>query len=378
MAPRMDRVKEIPAESAVPSISRYNDHLDASIEWLHRSIRAKDSGSSAYYGLWGTWSRPYPETTGYIISTLLEYARHRGDSGPVQTADSLGTWLLAIQHEDGYWHGGLHPPRSRAPSVFNTAQILLGLTSLYHETGQEKWLVAASKGASWIASGIEDGAGWPSGNYVDGFTPTYYTRVVWPLLEVWAITGDAYLRERSESVLDFLLSRRNENGTFQGWGFKPSGYAFTHTVAYTLRGFLECARLLDDWKYTGAPCEAALEKLYRKAELTQGRIPGQISEDWGYDDSFSCLTGNVQLAICLLVWKDRESDPRLVNAACKLVDYVCSRQKLHHVLSGRRGAVAGSTPVRGSYMRFRYPNWAAKFHADALIRTIRSVRQLSD
>jgi hypothetical protein len=28
--------------------------------------------------------------------------------------------------------------------------------------------------------------------------------------------------------------------------------------------------------------------------------------------------------------------------------------------------VAGSSPITGRYMTLRYPNWAAKFHADAL------------
>jgi hypothetical protein len=32
-----------------------------------------------------------------------------------------------------------------------------------------------------------------------------------------------------------------------------------------------------------------------------------------------------------------------------------------------RGAVAGSSPIFGRYMAFRYPNWAAKFFMDALM-----------
>ena len=59
--------------------------------------------------------------------------------------------------------------------------------------------------------------------------------------------------------------------------------------------------------------------------------------------------------------------PVLVNAACKLVDLVCSRQWLHSPIGGLRGAVAGSSPPWGGYMALRYPNWAAKFHADALV-----------
>jgi hypothetical protein len=32
-----------------------------------------------------------------------------------------------------------------------------------------------------------------------------------------------------------------------------------------------------------------------------------------------------------------------------------------------RGALAGSAPIWGAYSRFEFPNWAAKFFADALM-----------
>ena len=32
-----------------------------------------------------------------------------------------------------------------------------------------------------------------------------------------------------------------------------------------------------------------------------------------------------------------------------------------------RGGIAGSAPIWGDYSRFEFPNWAAKFFADALM-----------
>ena len=32
-----------------------------------------------------------------------------------------------------------------------------------------------------------------------------------------------------------------------------------------------------------------------------------------------------------------------------------------------RGAIPGSSPIRGAYSRFEFPNWAAQFFADALL-----------
>ncbi|MDV7395274.1 hypothetical protein RZS08_28055, partial [Arthrospira platensis SPKY1] len=35
-----------------------------------------------------------------------------------------------------------------------------------------------------------------------------------------------------------------------------------------------------------------------------------------------------------------------------------------------QGAIPGSAPIWGAYSRFEFPNWAAKFFADALIMEI--------
>ena len=41
-----------------------------------------------------------------------------------------------------------------------------------------------------------------------------------------------------------------------------------------------------------------------------------------------------------------------------------------------RGAVAGSYPIWGGYIRFGFPNWAAKFLADAIMMADAAVAKL--
>jgi hypothetical protein len=189
------------------------------------------------------------------------------------------------------------------------------------------------------------------------------------MLEVWRLDQNGQVRAAAERVLNGVLARRRGNGAFAGWGFAPDRPAFTHTIAYTLRGFLESAHLLDDWRRFGAPVEEALEILRRRAELAGGRPPGTFDKDWRADHRFICVTGCAQVALCLMIVEARTPDLRLVNAACKLVDTACRCQRLRGPRSVC-GAVPGSRPLWGPYMRFRYPNWAAKFHADALDRLI--------
>ena len=84
-----------------------------------------------------------------------------------------------------------------------------------------------------------------------------------------------------------------DNGTFSDWGFQP-GRAVTHTIAYTIRGFQECARLLNDYAGIGQPVEQALEILYRRAELANGRLAGEFDEDWHPTSRHVCLRTDVR------------------------------------------------------------------------------------
>ena len=367
-----------PAPS-LPSLERYRRHHRNTVAWLVRSVAAGGGGSCAYYSPLRGWSRPYPETTGYLVPTLLEAHADFGDLGAEAAALRAGEWLLGIQRPDGAWNGGLHPPRNGAQgSVFNTGQILKGMVALHRHTGEGRWLEAARRGAAWLVAGLGDDGLRPGRDYRAWGTPSYYTHVLWPMLEVWKETGDAALRAAAGGALERIVARRRPNGAFAGWAFNEDVPAFTHTIAYMLRGVQECARLLGEVERYHAEVAPALEVLTRRAELAGGNLPGAFDEAWRPRGRYVCLTGNAQLAICLLIHEAHAPDLRLVNAAARLVDRVCNAQRLgSRVPAGLRGAVAGSWPVWGAYMRLRYPNWAAKYLADALRRlSARVVREL--
>ena len=125
-------------------------------------------------------------------------------------------------------------------------------------------------------------------------------------------------------------------------------------------------------KTLGSPIEKSINKLYRQAEINAGALPGMYDNNWKPDKSFVCLTGNTQVAICFLRYEKIFPDLRLVNASIKLVDYVCNQQK--KLKNYKLGSVAGSKPLWGKYMKFRYPNWAAKYHADSLILLMKRLK----
>jgi hypothetical protein len=345
----------------------YARHRTAALAWLARSIEHGHGGSCAHFGAPLGWSQPYPETTGYIIPTLIALAPQHRELGALEYAERCGRWLLSIQNADGSWNGGLHPPgRNCRPSVFNTAQILKGMIALYRAGAGVGFLEAARRGAGWLAASADSSGLWGGGDYRASQTPSYYTHVLWPLLETWVETGDACVRASAERGIATLLTRIRPNGAITYWGFGDGELAFTHTIAYALRGILECSRILGRWDDIGSRAVPALERMLRKAELGGGRLAAQYDYEWRPHGRYECLTGAAQTAINLLIWERQDPDLRIVNGAAKLVDRVCATQSLRHAVAGVRGAVAGSWPVWGGYLTLRYPNWAAKYLCDAL------------
>ena len=355
---------------SIDSIKRYKYHLNLTADWLLQSIEKGRGGSCAHFSPLLGWSKPYPETTGYLIPTLIRTSKYLAVPKYSDAALNIGQWLLDIQSQNGSWHGGLHPNTERKGSVFNTGQILKGMMALFHLTGEQAFLTAADRGANWLASGVDINGFWPAGDYRASETPSYYSHVAWPMLEVWNSTQRTSQRTAAELFLDAAVARKLPNGAIAQWGFDDDGPAFTHTIAYTIRGFQESSRLLGDYCKYGKPMEKILEFFIKKSELTNGRVPGEFSEDLVGNKNYVCLTGNAQLAICILLMEQEVSDLRLVNAAAKMIDFIGSVQHVSRHMKSLRGGVAGSYPLWGRYMFMRYPNWSAKYYCDSLMSII--------
>lgn len=357
------------------SVQRYLSHLGATLRWLQKSVDRGCGGSSAFFSPLYGWAAPYPETTGYLIPTLIEQGRRWEDPTLTQTAVILGEWLMNLQREDGAWPGGLYRVgQTKEPSVFNTAQVLRGLMALYRETEERRWLTACHTGAQWIGAAIDGRGRLRVRDYRSDATPAYYAYVAPPLLDVAQAAEIGEVADAAKRLLDHVVALQKATKDFEEWGFRRGKPAFTHTIAYTLQGLQESACFLNDGDFYWSVASAAIEKLLRKAELSGGRLPGAYGPEWQPVRWYSCLTGNAQIALCLLAQDRHAPDLRIVNGAAKLVDTVCERQWLYGAPDALRGAVAGSTPLWGRYMTLRYPNWAAKYHCDALTALIDRLR----
>jgi len=358
-------------------------HLRAAMDWFCQAQDITGTGGvSAGYDLRGGWLSSYPETTGYIIPTFLSYAALVNDPGYIDRAVQMGDWEIEIQLPSGAVRGGVGI--NDYPVVFNTGQVMLGWLALYEKTGRQKFLSAAIKAADWLLEIQDDDGKWSQFTY-NNIPHAYHSRVAWPLLKLAKISGSEKYRPAAEKNISWILSQVRENSWIESMGFTKEEIPYTHTIAYTLRGLLESSFYLGE-----SIRKQAQDVVYNIAEkmmhLYERRkpnpyampfyLPGTINEKWKSEDSYSCLTGNAQIAIIWLKLYQLTNDARLLNSALKIVDQVKATQFLQYPNPGIRGGIAGSYPIYGKYMKLTYPNWAAKFFADVVMLQERILTQL--
>lgn len=336
--------------------------------WLIRAHDAgADGGVSAGYSLRRGWLPSYPETTGYIICTFFDLAEILGREELRERAVRMADWEESIQMECGAFRGGFGNSPAQ-PVVFNTGQVLQGLVRAFKETGRERYLVAARRAGDWLVRVQSADGAWPHHEYM-GVPHAYHTRVAWPLLDLWQATGEEKYREAAVRNLEWDRRQLGSDAWLDNCAFAPGQGTYTHTIGYAVEGFIEAAARLDEPRYLEA-ARAVAEKLLRIWEIRR-RMPGEFRPGWGGDFSYTCLTGDAQIALCWLKLYRVTADGRYLSAALKMNDFLAgliSRQKVAEI----RGALAGSHPVWGKYCRLFYPNWAAKFYADALMLAMKA------
>ena len=150
------------------SVGKDREHLGAAVDWLLQCQDiSNDGGFIGRYRFDKGWSTSYPETTGYIIPTLLSLADASANgalSSPV-SADQLqnraalaAEFLLSIQLDSGAFPAGEIGTNKDKPSPFNTAQIINGLHQFHIHSKNDKYLHAAIRAADWLLQ-VQDADG---------------------------------------------------------------------------------------------------------------------------------------------------------------------------------------------------------------------------
>lgn len=341
--------------------------LPALIAWMCRAqdqSKFADGGVARDFSLVRGWASSYPETTGYIIPTFLEYARRTGNDAIHARAMRMADWLVSIQFESGAFQGGKIDSKPVVPVTFNTGQILLGLVAAQAETG--RYIEPMRRAADWLV-GTQDADGcWrkhPSPFAAFG-EKEYETHVAWSLFEAARIDPACGYGEAGLANIRWALSSLASNGWLARCCLDDPVRPLTHTLGYALRGVLEAHRFHKDPAFLEAAQRTARGLM--GAMHDDGFLPGRLGADWSAAADWACLTGTAQTAHCWLLLFELTGQRDYLRAGSVACSFV--RRTVH--LDGPadlRGGVKGSFPVDGDYGRYEYLNWAAKFLADALM-----------
>lgn len=358
-----------------PADPEHAPHLQEAVDWVCRAQDATpDDGIARGYSVLYSpyfrrrgWQPSYPETTGYLIPTLLEAARELGRPELSDRALRAARWEIAIQLPTGAVQGGVIG-EGRTPAIFNTGQVMFGWLAAFEQTGEGQYADALRRAGHFLVGAMD-----PAGQFRQGESDfarkdatLYNARVTWALAEAGKALGEPGFTDAAARHLRMVARRQQANGWFPDCCLTDPVRPLLHTIAYTVRGLLEGGRVLEDAAVLGAGARAAeaLLPLVR----ADGWLPGRFAADWSGAVAWSCLTGEAQMAnnwmrLHLITGEDRWLEP-----VPRVLGFLKRTQNRGSADAGLRGGIKGSAPMGGGYGRHEILNWATKYFADALMR----------
>ena len=360
--------------SVAPVIGQTQERARAAVGWILRgqAVTPDDGVSLGYFPCDKTagngWRASYPETTGYIITSLLAYAKKYDDAPTAQAAMRMAAWEMAVQMPSGAVQGGpVCAPARQTAAAFNTGMVLDGWCSAYTFSGDQQVLAAARRAADWLVNDVDEhGYFKTNGAFVSaGEIKTYTCLCAWAIYRFGDLVQEDRYRAAAVSIIEAALRQQQPNGWFAHNCLSNSKAPLTHTIGYTLQGVLEVGVLAgrDDFiKAVRLTADALLPRI-----SDAGYLPGCFYSDWEPAVLSSCLTGSAQIAIVCYRLAEQTGEFKYRSHADKLVNYLKSLQLTKSEDAALVGAIAGSFPLFGGYMRAGYPNWATKYFLDALL-----------
>jgi hypothetical protein len=233
-----------------PVTGEEDARAEAAVEWLLRA-QEKTGCRGVSLGFFPcdsgpSWFPPYPETTGYIITSLLRYASRKGDDVVRQRALEMAAWEVEIQMPNGAVQGGpFVPGAGQTPCAFNTGMVLDGWCSAFETTKDHVYLDAGRRAADYLVNDLTaDGYFCTNGQFVKpDLIKTYNCLCAWSMYRVGELLPDPKYKLHAVRVVDAVLRQQQPNGWFDNNCLTRPEAPLLHTIAYTLDCF-PAARIL--------------------------------------------------------------------------------------------------------------------------------------
>jgi hypothetical protein len=357
-----------------PILGESRERSELAMRWLLQAQRATpDNGVSLGYFLRGDnqmlWSDSYPETTGYIIHSLINYGLQYNNVECQVRALSMAEWESEVQMASGAVQGGaLCSTEKQIPAVFNTGMVLQGYSTILTQTSDEKILDSAHRAARFLLGDMgSDGHFQTHGAFVSAAKiKTYNVLCAWALYCFGERSGSMEYIKAALRSAEAAMGQQQENGWFANNDLSNPDYPLTHTIGYTLQALLEVGLM--------AGREDMVESVRRGLDpiieniRPDGFLAGRFFADWQPASFSSCLTGSAQLAVVALRYYEATGEKSYQEAGNRLLNYLKALQLTNNQDQNVVGALAGSFPMfLGSYMSAGYPNWATKYLLDGLM-----------
>ncbi|MGA2260570.1 MAG: hypothetical protein ABSH28_03935 [Acidobacteriota bacterium] len=355
-----------------PIAREVQERARAAAAWLARAQDINGDGgfSQGYFpcDAEGGWRRSYPETTGYIIPTLLDYATRFEDPDARDRALRAAHWEISIQMPSGAVQGGLVLPKElQSPVAFNTGMVLHGWSAAYRATGDSVFLGAARKAADFLLQDLDsEGYFRTHGPFVATHAlKTYDCLCAWPVYRFGEDVEERRYQLAALKAVDAAIRQQRSNGWFANNCLDRPEAPLTHTIGYALQGILEVGILSRNDKFIESVRRGVNPLL--SGLSSNGFLHGRSYSDWIPAAFSSCLTGSAQTAVVCYRLYEHSGDARYWRAAQQILNFLKPLQSLNSKDCSINGALAGSFPILGSYMRAGYPNWATKYYLDGLL-----------
>jgi hypothetical protein len=355
-------------------------HLESAMRWLKLAQNSSETGGVS----WGYrarravrtdfplgWVAPYPETTGYLIPTMIRYSDLSGDPEYLYRAKRMSSWELEIQLEDGGIQGGTLGEQPVASSTFVTGQVLFGLLAAYERFPSHALEGGAVRAGEFLLDCLDE-----TGRFVRGYSQfcepgpkAYEVRTGLALAELGELFAEKRYREAASRTADFALSVQESNGWFGENDLDYHDQPLTHTLGYVLEGLLGIGARLDRGDCLGA-VERTLDAIVPLIHPS-GFLAGRWRSDWRAAADWSCLTGSAQIAGVFLRMYERTGNLDYLEAGRKLLGFVCFTQELQSGVAELDGGIHGSYPIHGEYGQWCALNGATKFFCDSVMDYLR-------
>lgn len=344
----------------------------AAVDWLLQAqdATADDGVSYGYFPCADEkgWGVSYPETTGYIIPSLLAYAERFADDNVYERALRMARWEASVQMPSGAVQGGrLCPPEKQTPAVFNTGMVLDGWSAAYRASGEALFLEAARRAADYLMDDLgPDGYFKTNGQFVTTERiKTYNCLCAWAMYRFGEDVQNDWYQRAAIRIIQGAVRQQQANGWFANNCLTRAEAPLLHTIGYTLQGILEVGILTGHKEFVEAVQRGTDPIITRMPP--NGFLRGRFYADWQPAVFSSCLTGSAQLAVVCYRLYEHLGAPVYRRAADRIVNYLKGLQLLDARNNALNGALAGSFPLFGGYMMGGYPNWATKYFLDALM-----------